>query len=99
MLEYDEKRDFIRMDVDCEITYRLADLETVHTGRCTSISGAGVSFLAQQAIESGKAMEITVLPTKSITPPMVALIEVVRSIPQDDGQFEIAAVIKSIKAD
>ncbi|MCX7088189.1 MAG: PilZ domain-containing protein [Methylococcales bacterium] len=99
MLGYDEKRDFIRMDIDCELTYRLADLDTVYKGRCTSISGAGVSFIAEQSVEAGKAMEITVVPAKSITPPMVAFIEVVRSIRQDDGSFEIAAVIKSIKAE
>jgi hypothetical protein len=99
MLEYDEKRDYIRMDIACDITYRLADSETVYQGRCTSISGAGVSFIGEQPIAAGKAMEITVLPAKSITPPMIAFIEVVRSTRQADGRFEIAAAIKSIKAE
>ena len=44
MLNYDEKRDYIRMDVDCEITYKLADGDVVKTGKCTTLSGAGVSL-------------------------------------------------------
>lgn len=99
MLEYDEKRDYIRMDIDCDITYRLADSDAVHHGRCTSISGAGVSFISDISYKPGKAMEIRVLPAKSVTPPMVAFIEVVRSSLMPDGSFEIAAAIKSIKTD
>lgn len=97
MLEYDEKRDYIRMDVDCDITYKLANSETTKTGKCTSLSGAGVSFISESAYDVGLAMEINVLPKNSVTPPMTAFIEVVRCIPHADGSFEIAASIKSLK--
>ena len=97
MLEYDEKRDYIRMDVDCEVTYKLADSDIVKSGRCTSLSGAGVSFIADTAYDAGLAMEINVIPQKSVTPSMTAFIEVVRSIPQEDGSFEVAATIRSLK--
>ncbi|NOT83470.1 MAG: PilZ domain-containing protein [Methylococcaceae bacterium] len=99
MLEYDEKRNYDRMDVDCELTYRLADSDVVQQGCCTSISGAGMSFIAAHSIELGKALEIRILPGKSISPPLVAFIETVRCIRQADGHFEIAAAIKGIKAD
>ncbi|MFA5984679.1 MAG: PilZ domain-containing protein [Methylococcaceae bacterium] len=98
MLEYDEKRNYIRMDVDCDITYKLAGIEQTNVGRCTSISGAGVSFITDQAIEPGKAMEIHIIPKNAITPPMTAFIEVVRSTLQD-GYYEIAGTIKSIKGE
>jgi len=97
MLEYDEKRDYIRMDVDCEITYKLADSDTFRSGRCTSLSGAGVSFIAETAYDSGLAMEVNVIPKNAVTPSMTAFIEVVRSIPQEDGSFEVAASIRSLK--
>ncbi len=97
MLEYDEKRDYIRMDVDCDITYKLADSDIIKKGRCTSLSGSGVSFIAEYSFDAGLAMEINVLPLNAVTPPMTAFIEVVRSIPQENGSFEIAATIKSIK--
>ncbi len=97
MLEYDEKRDYIRMDVDCDITYKLADSNDQKTGHCTSLSGAGVSFIAECAYDTGLAMEVNINPKNSVTPPMTAFIEVVRSSKQDDGNFEIAATIKSLK--
>jgi hypothetical protein len=97
MLEYDEKRNYIRMDIDCDITYRLADSDEVYHGRCSSISGAGVSFIADQSFDAGKAMEINVIPKTTVTPSMIAFIEVIRSTQLDDGNYEVAATIKSIK--
>jgi hypothetical protein len=97
MLDYDEKRDYIRMEVDCEITYKLADSDTFKTGRCNSLSGAGVSFIADKPYDTGLAMEINIIPKISVTPSMTAFIEVVRSIPHNDGSFEVAASIKSLK--
>ncbi|QPK61926.1 PilZ domain-containing protein [Methylomonas sp. LL1] len=97
MLTHDEKRDYIRMDVDCDITYKLADSNDIKTGRCTTLSGAGVSFIADQAFDTGLAMEVSIIPKTSITPPMTAYIEVVRSSKRDNDQYEIAASIKSIK--
>ncbi len=97
MLSHDEKRDYIRMDVDCDITYKLAGSSAVNTGKCTTLSGAGVSFIATQAFDVGLAMEVSILPKNQITPPMTAFIEVVRSVKQGDGSYEIAASIKSIK--
>ncbi|PPD50496.1 MAG: pilus assembly protein PilZ [Methylobacter sp.] len=97
MLDYDEKRNYIRMEIDCEVTYRLANSDELHRGHCSSISGAGVSFTANQAFDAGKAMEINVLTKNALTPPMTAFIEVVRSSQNEDGSYEIAASIKSIK--
>ena len=97
MLEHDEKRDFARMDVDCKITYKLIDSATVKDGRCMSLSGSGVSFVADESFDVGLAMEMNVLPVNPSTPPMTAFIEVVRSIKQGDGSFEIAGMIKSLK--
>jgi hypothetical protein len=99
MLEYDEKRNYIRMEIDCEVTYRLADSDQLHHGRCSSISGAGVAFIADRAFEPGKAMEINVIPQNTVTPSMTAFIEVLRSTQQANGNYEIAATIKSIKGD
>ena len=97
MLEYDEKRNYIRMNVDCGLTYRLVDSEEFHTANCTSISGSGVSFLAEHSFEPGKALEVNIIPKNAITPPMTAFVEVVRSSKQEDGRYEIAAAIRSIK--
>lgn len=87
------------MEVDCDITYKLADSDEYHRGRCTSISGAGVSFIADRPFDPGKAMEINVIPQNAVTPPMTAFIEIVRSTERGNDHYEIAATIKSIKGD
>ena len=97
MLEYDEKRDFIRMSVNCEINYKLTDSDQTYQGRCTSLSGAGLAFVSEQHFELGKSMEVNVIPENAITPPMTAYVEIVRSIKLDSDQYEIGAQIKSIK--
>ena len=97
MLEYDEKRDYLRMNVECDLTYILPDSNEEHSGVCTSISGSGVCFIADQYFDAGIAMEIKILPKNALTPPMNAFIEVVRSTEQKANKFEIAATIKSLK--
>jgi len=97
VLKYDEKRDCIRMGLDCDITFKLPNSDDRYQGRCTSISGAGVSFTADRYVDPGKAMEIHVEPKNSATPAMTAFIEVVRSTQIVDNLYEIAATIKSIK--
>lgn len=97
MLEYDEKRNYIRMDVDCDITFKPADSDDTKTGRCTSLSGAGLAFIAETALNPGIALEVCVQSKNSVTPPMTAFIEVVRCTAQGDNKYEIAATIQSIK--
>lgn len=97
MLTHDEKRNYIRMNIDCEISYRPVDSQQIKTGQCTTLSGAGVSFITDCAFEAGVAMEISITPKSSITPPMTAYIEVVRCEKLDENQYEIAAAIQSIK--
>ena len=97
MLTHDEKRDYIRMEVDCDVTYKPVSSSNIKTGRCTTLSGSGISFIADQAYEAGLAMEINVIPKTNITPPMAAYVEVVRCSRRGDNEYEIAASIKSIK--
>jgi hypothetical protein len=97
MLHRDEKRNYGRMRLDCDITFKLADTAEIYCGRCTSISGSGVSFIADRSIDQGKALQITVKPKHSTTPSITAFIEVLRTTRQADNHYEIAAIIKSIK--
>ncbi len=100
MLEYDEKRDYERMNSDCDIVYRPCNATVTYPGYCTSISGAGVSFSASQPIAAGKALEIKISPSsKSNTPALIAFIETIRSSLKTNGSYEIAAAIKGIKAE
>ncbi|MDC9729514.1 MAG: PilZ domain-containing protein [Methyloprofundus sp.] len=97
MLESSESRDFIRMETRCNISYKFPDSNDVFMGKSINISGSGILFLTSQSIDTGIALEVTVMPEKSLTPPMIAYVEVIRSKEIKPGEFEIAGEIKGIK--
>ena len=92
-----EKRAYLRISIDSEMRYRLVDSTEFHSARCSSLSGAGISFITTQAFDEGKAMEINITPQNTITPAFTAFVEVVRVTELADGEYEIATIIKTIK--
>lgn len=99
MLDYDEKRDFIRMQAECKMSYRLAGDETYTEGTCVNISGSGILFRGTLPLEPGKAAEAYLVPENRITPPLTAYIEIVRCDPGEDGLYDIGGAIKGIKGE
>jgi hypothetical protein len=91
-----EQRHQTRLKMGAEISFKIAGSPEKHWGRCKSISGSGVSFIAEQPIPQGKAVEIHVY-KNALGSSITAFTEVIRSTPLPDNHFEIAAVIKSIK--
>ena len=99
--EYDEKRDFIRIDIDCEILFKKADSdEEQSVGQVSNLSGRGMMFISDVEIEKDITLEINIKPANILTPPLHANVKVVRVIKQRhaDG-YEIGAVIKDIYDD
>lgn len=92
-----EKRDNNRMDCECNISYKLAGSEESSQGHCISISGGGITFVANEYFDSGKAMVVKLTEKKSSIPDITAFIEVVSVNKLDSSNFRISAVIKSIK--
>jgi len=93
----DERRNSSRLKPNCDIQYRRAAAGEFQFGTCVTLSGSGLGFLASQSFDEGLALEIQILPSSSIAPPMTAFVEVMRSVKQKDDSYKIAAVIKSIK--
>ena len=96
-MKYDEKRAFMRIDLDSELHYRLIDSGEFHVALCTSLSGSGVSFVTPIICTEGDALEIKITPQNAITPSFSAFVEVVRVLPLASEKYEIAATIKTIK--
>ena len=99
--EYDEKRDFIRIDIDCEIVFKKADsTEEAMTGQVANLSGRGMMFYSDVELEKNIILEINIKPANVLTPPLHANVKVVRVIKQRhaDG-YEIGAVIQDIYDD
>lgn len=53
--EYDEKRDFIRIDIDCEIAYKNLDKNGTASdgavGQVANLSGRGLMFISDIGLE------------------------------------------------
>jgi hypothetical protein len=96
-MQYEEKRAFMRIDVNCEMRYRLIDSDEFHSAICTSLSGSGVSFISTQPCEEGLAAEISITPQNPLTSTLTAFVEILRITQSESGDYEIAAAIKSIK--
>lgn len=98
MLEYSEKRAYFRRATDCRMTYKFPDSEREYTATCINLSGTGILFKARDELEPGRALEIRIRPENSTCPSITAFIEIVRSDPIEDHQYEVAGSIKGIKA-
>ncbi len=92
-----EKRAYLRISIDSEMHYRLVDSTEFYSARCSSLSGSGISFIAAQSIDEGKAIEINITPQNTITPAFTAFVEVVRVTKLAADEYEIATTIKTIK--
>jgi hypothetical protein len=98
-LEYDEKRDFVRVPAECKLSYRLAGSDVYTDGACVNISGSGILLRGTSPLEPGKAAEVRLIPDNRITPLLTAYIEVVRCHRIEDGQYDIGGAIKGIKSE
>ena len=99
--EYDEKRDFIRIDIDCEVTFKKLDsTEEEMTGQVANLSGRGMMFISEVELEKNIVLEVNIKPKNILTPSLHANVKVVRVIKQRhaDG-YEVGAVIKEIYDD
>jgi hypothetical protein len=92
---YSEKRDFVRVSVECTVSVREAGSNQVETGTCTSLSGKGLMFLCDRQYPIGTMLEVSVVPQTAVVPPLDALVEVVRAeYNEEERKFAIAGVLK-----
>jgi len=66
-------------------------------GNSINLSAAGILFRTKEKLTEGSSLEISVKPVNPITPPLNALIEIIRVVPVDNNEYEIAATIEGIK--
>ncbi len=96
MYEYAEKRDFLRIPIDCPAQIRIAGAENTSSAIVKNLSSTGMLMLFEQEIDPGTHLAVEITPGKSITPPLSAEMSVLRSYPSDTGNFNIACTIDRI---
>ena len=95
MIDYAEKRDFLRMPIDCELSFVQAGSEDRFTGNVINLSSKGILFTSSERFDEGASLEIRLTPSNSETPPMEATATVSR-VTDYAPIFEIACEIQKI---
>lgn len=99
MRDYTEKRDFIRMTVDCQVSFTEVGSDKVSHGTGKNLSGKGILFISRHEIKIGTLLDLTVSPENDVTPPLSAIVQVVRVEMLEPGRrYEIGALIQDLKS-
>ncbi len=97
--DYDEKRDFQRMAIECVMTYRSENNEASGEGSVKNLSAKGLLLEVDDEFPPKTELIVTLTPVNSITPPMEAKALVIRSEPIEGSvptRFEVACKIEKI---
>ena len=96
--KYYENRFYPRMKTNCAMSFKRIACGTQTHALCLDISSLGILFEASEAVEVGRALEIRTFPTDRVTPPITALVEIIRCTKSKEGHYRIVGVIKGIKS-
>lgn len=97
MRDYSEKRSFPRVSLDCIARYRVQGSDRVAKAWVKDLSGGGLSMRVEQALAPGSRLFIEIEPGKQITPPLQALVEVLRCEPlADEKGYDLACGIQEM---
>ena len=77
-INYDEKRSFYRMSVDCHIEFSLSGASEKHRGEGKNLSANGVKFITDQRLSEGQELDVTVHPVIQTVTPLTTKAKVVR---------------------
>ena len=97
MIEYAEKRDFLRMPIDCELSFSEVDGDRRLQGNVINLSSKGILFTSSESFEIGTRLDIVLTPSNSITPPMQARVTVSRVVARE-VLYDIACEIEEVKS-
>lgn len=96
MSDYAEKRDFLRMAIDCEFSFSRCGEKQRFEGHVINLSSKGILFTTSESFKLGDVLEIVLTPSNSLTPPMEASVAVTRVV-HNKPIFEVACEIKEIR--
>jgi len=91
--DYDEKRNFIRMCMDCPMSFTRYD-GSVYSALARDLSGSGLGFVTDQALTLGELLTVKVVPQHAVVAPLDAEVEVVRVQPAAEGGYDIGVTIR-----
>lgn len=90
---YDEKRDFVRMNIETQITYTIKNSDgESHHGVSGDLSATGLYMETDFALSEGDEIEIIMNPNGERLPPFIAEGTVLRinTDESDDTKFQVS---------
>ena len=95
MIEYAEKRDFLRMPIDCALSFSQTGSDRILQGKVINLSSGGILFASRVNFAVGTRLDIVLTPSKPDTPPMEARVVVSRAT-AGDVYYDIACEIEEV---
>jgi len=95
--DFSEKRDFIRMGVECPATFEIDGEAGSYSGIACDLSASGLKIMTEKDIVVGTILNIKILPEKALIAPLHAVVEVVWSSGLVDSKYELGASIKEMR--
>lgn len=93
---YNEKRDFIRMKVDTEVTLTLNGGSEQVKAYCRDLSGTGMLIEVDEPIDEGTVCDTRLPSNNEAFPALDAKVKILRCTPLDSEKFHIGAEILEI---
>ncbi len=91
--DYDEKRAFARMGVECPATLRVEGEDTTYHAMATDLSASGMRISSANAVSVGTRVMVAMIPEQAIVPPLQARAEVVRCTEDESGSYQLGLKI------
>jgi len=93
MIQYAEKRDFMRMPIDCRMQFSVVGDDREFQGKVINLSNKGILFTSRQRLEVGNLLTLVLTASQTDTPPMHATVKVTRVV-NNRVHYEVAAIIR-----
>lgn len=93
MKQFKEKRDSMRLEVDCEVLLRSLNSDEFHKASCVTLSGSGISLVCEHQFPEKKELEVKILPSSNLMQPMIFYIQIVHLSLQNNGLYTYGAAI------
>ena len=93
--DYSEKRNFFRMNIECSAEYTINGSGNKKLGLVSDLCGDGISIIADELVEPGTEVRVTIQPENEVTPPLDVIMEVIRCEQRDQENYLLAGNITS----
>jgi hypothetical protein len=94
MIKDYEKRNFLRMPIDCHLRYSVVGDDRDFEGKVINLSDKGILFTSRQKIEVGSLLTLVLTASQAKARPMHATVKVTRVI-SNRVQYEVACTIRA----